>query len=266
VRVECLAPLLASVLRTNYEALAVTIPGRKPDLYYSVKSGPTEGTFSLMHEEQAADVAADVGDLLFLIEKSITVELQKRRPDLLFLHSAAIEWHGKACLLAAESGGGKSTTTWALLHHDFHYLSDELSPIDLGSMRVFPYPHALCLKQPPSRAYPLPEHVMHLDRTIHIPARSLPRTAGCAPRPIGAVFLASYDPERKVPDVRSISPAEASARLYVTVLNALAHPNYGLDAVIRIAERVPCFALDAADLRTTCALILGAVEQAIVTS
>jgi hypothetical protein len=56
-----------------------------------------------------------------------------------------------------------------------------------------------------------------------------------------------------------MSPAEASARLYLTALNALSHPNRGLDAAIAIAEHVPCFAIDSADLPATCALIRSAI-------
>ncbi len=55
--------------------------------------------------------------------------------------------------------------------------------------------------------------------------------------------------------------AEAAARLYVNALNALAHSNRGLDAVVRIAEGVQCFALGAADLQSTCALIRSVMER-----
>ena len=198
--------------------------------------------------------------MLFLLEKDLTVELQKKRPDLYFLHSAAIEWRGKAYLLAAEAGSGKSTTTWALLHHGLRYLSDELSPIDLDTMQVFPYPHALCLKQPPPD-YPLPAGTIDLGRTLHVPVRLLPSAAIIKPLPLGAVFLVKYFPDLGAPDLRAISSAEASARLYLTALNALSHPNRGLDAVVRIAEQVPCFAIHSADLPGTCDLIRSALPH-----
>jgi hypothetical protein len=181
-----------------------------------------------------------------------------------FLHSAAVDWRGSACLLAAESGSGKSTTTWGLLHHKFHYLSDELSPIDLGSMQVFSYPRALCLKRPLAPAYGLPPGALDLGRTIHIPAQSLPSATVSESRPLGAVFVAAHRPDLSRPNIRATSPAEASARSYVVALNALAHPNRGLDAVIRISETVPCFALSAAELSAICALICSTVERMIL--
>ncbi len=203
-----------------------------------------------LHPEEDPE-AFRKGDLL--LEKDLVVELQQRRPDLYFLHSAALEWNGKACLLAADSGGGKSTTTWALLHNGFRYLSDELSPVDLDTLNVFPYPSALCLKRRPSD-YPLPADTVDLGRTLHVPVRSLPSETITEPLPIGAIFLVKHRPELDEPELRAISAGEAAARLYLTALNALSHPNRGLDAAVRIAQEVPCFALNSATLPATCAL------------
>jgi len=164
-------------------------------------------------------------------------------------------------LLAAESGTGKSTTTWALLHHQFSYMSDELSPVDLDSMQVWPYPHALCLKEPPPKPYPLPAVTIDLGRTLHVPTRALPSATLSSARPLGGLFLLARCPELREPEMRAIGPAEASARLYVTALNPLAHPNHGLDAVVRITQHVPCFAVSAAELSATCALIRSTVKS-----
>ena len=243
----------------NFGAMASACEDSPADLDYSIQRAP-QG-FSLTRRGQPAIDRLDPCDLLYVLEKDITIELQKRRPDLFFLHSAALDWRGKAYLLAAETGGGKSTTTWALLHHDFQYLTDELSPVDLPSMRVFPYPHALCLKRLPPAPYSLPADAVQLGRTIHVPTRSFPSRAISVPLPLGAVFLLKYCPELDAPNLRTIGPAEASARLYVNALNALAHPNHGLEAVAHVAEHVPCFAVSSAQLPATCALIRSAVEQ-----
>jgi hypothetical protein len=263
VRVDCADSALRRLLVVNYGGMAAPDEDVAPDLHYWVKTGGTPSSFSLLRHGQVALDGADPGDLLFLLAQDIIVELQKKRADLFFLHSAAIAWQGRACLLAAESGGGKSTTTWGLLHHEFRYLSDELSPIDLDSMRVYAYPRALCLKQSPAPAYPLPGNAVHLGRKIYIPVGSLPRVEVFGPHPLGAVFLVRHCPDLGVPNLRAIGPSEASARLYVTALNALAHPNHGLDAVVRISEHVPCFVVSSADLSATCALIRSTVERAI---
>ncbi len=165
VRVDCADSALRAVLAANYAAMAELKEDVRFDLHYHVgRSGQSPG-FVLSRPGESAQIADDASDLLFLLEKDLVVELQRKRPDLLFLHSAALDWKGKACLLAGESGAGKSTTTWALLHHDFRYLSDELSPIDVDTLQVHAYPHALCLKEPPAAPYALPGNVLHLGRT-----------------------------------------------------------------------------------------------------
>jgi len=241
--------------------MSAPIDGALPDLHYRVTKGTRPGTISLACQGQAVHQNADRGDLLFLLEKDITVELQRRRADLFFLHAAAVEWRGIALLLVAESGSGKSITTWGLLHHAFRYLSDELSPVDLNALRVLPYPHALCLKRDPPKPYALPSSTMRLGRTMHVPVDALPGTTVLTPRVLGGLVFVTYRPDIRAPEMRSIGSAEASARLYVGALNALAHSNKGLQAVVRIAERLPCFALSSSDLSQTCALMCSTVRR-----
>jgi hypothetical protein len=205
--------------------------------------------------------AVGLDDLLFRLEKDIVVRLQQRRTDLLFLHAAVVEWRGRAMLLAADSGSGKSTTTWALLHHGFGYLSDELGPVDLGSGRVLPYPHALCLKRPPPPPYELPGETLHLGRTLHVPTAALPAATVTGPLPVGAVFLLRHNSNLAQPVLRSVSAAEAGARLYITALNALAHADRGLDAVLGLAAQVPCYTLTTAGLSATCQLLRETLDR-----
>ena len=261
VHVDCSDPWLRHVVTANFAAMSTPIEGTCPDLHYCVTKGTRPETISLSCQGRVVRTNADRGDLLFLLEEHITVELQRRRADLFFLHAAAIDWQGIALLLVAESGSGKSTTTWGLLHHAFHYLSDELSPVDLNTMRVLPYPHALCLKRDPPPPYALPPNAIRLGRTIHLPVDALPGPTVLGPRVLGGVVFVTHSPDSQAPEIRSIGRAEASARLYVGALNALAHPNQGLQAVVRITQHLPCFALSSSDLSATCAVMCSAVGK-----
>jgi hypothetical protein len=260
----CCADLsLSRILRQNFEAMVSTRKRTETHLRYSVARDVTSGYFSLsLDDSTPARQVESISELLYLIEKELTIELQKRRQDLLFLHAAALEWQRRAFLLAADSGTGKSTTAWGLLHHGFRYLTDELSPIDVGRMRIFAYPHALCLKQRPP-IYRLPSETIDLGHTFHVPTSALPASVKLEPCPIGAVFLLHRDKAVSAPTLRELTPAEAGARLYLTVLNALAHDNRGLDSVAEIAERAPCFLLETADLDKTCALIRTFAEEVV---
>jgi hypothetical protein len=254
VEIVCDDPAATSTLRENYEALSCD-EAKGADLLYRVSAEPSTSRFLLRKHDGRALPAADLGELVFQLEKAIIVAIQERRPDLLVLHAAALERDRAAWLLVGESGAGKSTTAWGLLHHGFSYLSDELAPIDLDTLEVLPYPHALCLKQRPPPPYLLPAEFLDLGRTIHVPARSLPSVSRLDPCALQAVFFVSQDARRREPLLRRVSTAEAAARLYVSTLNALAHEARGLDAALKVASHVSCFVLQAGDLESTCKLI-----------
>jgi hypothetical protein len=203
----------------------------------------------------------DADEFLALLNDDITIEVQKLRPDLYFVHAAAVERRGKALLLVAEAGGGKSTTTWALLHHGFRYLSDELAPVDLESMTVQPFPRALCLKSPPPEPYELPEPIPGGSRVTHVPVGSLPAEVVSDSVPLGALVFVEIDSGGADPRLRGLRPARAAQLLYAHALNPLAHIDDGLAGALRIAERVPCFELTATDLQRTSALLGNTMDE-----
>lgn len=60
------------------------------------------------------------------------------------VHAGAVGWEGGILALPAESGGGKSTLTAALVKTGFDYLSDEALVIeDSGAVVAYPKPFAL---------------------------------------------------------------------------------------------------------------------------
>lgn len=268
IRIEGFDAALRDLVHAVFEAMAGDDDGGPVDLCYRIErkdarqatvgAEPDEviRTIRLTVARDCATSSAPTRERVLLqLQAELTVDFQKKRPDLLFLHAAAVDIGGKAVLLAAQSGGGKSTTTLALLHRRFGYLSDELSPVDLGSMLVHPYPRAVALKRRFRLAVALPQDAIELEHTIHVPARSLAGAVVTDERPIRAIFFVEHRPELDAPALRPLGRAAAAARLYANALNVLAHPNRGLDATIRIAKQVPCYAVSSAGLAATCALI-----------
>ncbi len=203
----------------------------------------------------------DACDFLHRLELEIILRLQRCRTDLFFLHAAAAEVDGNAFLLVGESGSGKSTMMWALLHHGCAYLSDELAPIDLDTMTVYAYPHALCIKQPPPLSYQLPVETVRTEHSFHVPVRYLPRVSTPRQHPISAIIFLTYCPEASEPTIRLIGPGESSVRLYANALNQLSHPNAGLEAAARIAKSIPGFVLESAELSETCNLVRSTLNS-----
>lgn len=257
VLVACETGEDAALLEAVYGAFACPDGSAAPGdmLAYTIGRG-SAGSFLLRREGEDPVHAANDGMLLFHFEKDLVVELQKRRRDLYFLHAAALERDGRALLLVAESGAGKSTTAWGLLHHGFRYASDELAPIDLATGLVHGFPHALCLKADPPAPYPLPAGVLRTPRSRHVPTGLLPAPLAPCPLPLDALVFLRYQPDLEAPAIRPMGAAEAAARLYVQALNPLAHPEDGLDAALQVVGGARRFGLEAADLDATCALLV----------
>jgi len=263
VSIDCDDVGARQVLEANFGALARPGGGDDalpPELVYVVRRTASGKQFWLSCRQESPLRADDLGDLLYALEKDLVVSLQRRRPKLLFLHSAVLERAGRGYLLAGDSGSGKSTTTWGLLHCGFSYLSDELAPIDPATMQVHAYPHALCMKREPPPAYPLPlGGVQYLASTLHVPVAILPARLGPVTCAVEAIVLVHHDRALTVPRLRRLGSAEAGARLYTTALNALAHPDNGLDVVLKIASQARCYLLHTADLVQSCALFCDEV-------
>jgi hypothetical protein len=254
-------PELAPLLEHNFGHLRASVSGERPaDLDYVLRRDCDGFVLERPHGEPLC--AAEEGELLYLLEKDLTVELQLLRRDLYFLHAAALATTDSAMLVVGASGAGKSTLCWALCHHGFRYLSDELAPIDLVRLDVHAYPHALCLKSAPPEPYVLPRSTLETACTLHVPASALPGGVGDT-APLRAIFFLESDFSRPVePAVRPLSAAAAGARLLANALNPLAHAADGLDPAIAIAQRVRRFELRPGDLERTCALVASTLASA----
>ncbi len=264
IRVQCDVTELRTLLLGVYGGLlqAQVDDQWQPDLDYRIYHDNDPDRKICMHRlGQNVQYAEDDGLFLYLFEKDMTVALERIRQDLYFLHAAALEYRGRIHLLVAESGGGKSTTCWALLHHGFHYASDELAPVELGTMLVQPYPHALCLKTEPPLPYRIPEEVIYTSRTLHVPVEVLPSMVVDRFVALQSILFVRYNPAVQSPSMQSVSTAQAAARVYANGLNQLAHPGDGLDAALQIAQHCKCYALESTDLKATCQLVQDTLDK-----
>jgi hypothetical protein len=213
-----------------------------------VLKGPAGWRFRVLDSRGGDEAFDDADGLVFHLDKLLTLTLQYQRPDLYFLHAAAIALDGRVVVLAAPAGTGKSTLTFALVHSGFSYLSDELAPVDIRTVTVHPYPHALCLKSPPPQPYRLPPDTLGTGHRFHVPVAALPAVAEKDQLPLAAIFFVQR--AQTVPAVcRSVTAARAAARLMSNALNPLAHNGDGLDAAVAISQTVPCFELESSNLQ-----------------
>lgn len=261
VRVGCEDPKTQALVTATYGSMQGG-PGETA-LDYTVGRDGLPARFFIKRQGNAPLTAPDDGTFLALFDQDIAIELQKLRRDLYFVHAAVVKWGDAALMLVAKAGGGKSTVCWALLHHGFRYLSDELGPVDLETLEVHPYSRALTVKKEPQASYPLPPCIVRTSRGLHIPAEQIPGGINKGPAPLAAVLFLRYHPGAPEPSIRRIGTAEATARLYANALNPLAHAGDGLDAAIRIATASLCIEFITADLGASCTLLTAALERSI---
>ena len=241
IAVQCGDGASSDMLRECYSAFIV--PAETdivPTLVYDVSlTGHADGW--TMRCDEISIHCRDSYDLVYEFEKSMTQRVQLLRPDLFFIHGAALSVAERCVIISAASGSGKSSLAWFMSHNGFDYLSDELAPVDPASLHVEPYPHALCLKNKPLSEPALPDSTQYTDVTFHVPAYELPIRALDRPCPLS--FLVFIDGSMNGRDLvsRPIGSAEAAARLYSNGLNHLSHRGDGLPVVVDMASAVPSY-------------------------
>ncbi len=87
-----------------------------------------------------------IGHALPLLEWAMNWCVCSLSMQYLVLHAAVIERDGKAAILPAPPGSGKSTLCAALIHRGWRLLSDELALISLGDAKVMPLCRPVSLK------------------------------------------------------------------------------------------------------------------------
>ena len=241
-----------SLLNSIYHSLRDA--AGNPKFTYHITPAPSENA-SMKIDRALPQTASVQADFLYNFDKDLIIQTQKLRSDLYFVHAAVLAADDHALALVAPSGSGKSTTTWGLLHYGFHYLSDELAPIDPTTMEVYAFPRALCMKGRFPPCYPPPANAITIGQVTFLPTSTLPGPTVPEPLPLESiVFLRAFE-QGQSPELRPMSMADATVRLLTNALNSLAHSANGLDAAMRIVTTARCFELRAGDLRSTCELV-----------
>jgi hypothetical protein len=251
--IECESDEIAAAVTAAFGGLSA--PSRPPvpefPLVYRIRDRSAGRGYDILTSAGETASVPDVAGLLFHLDKHLTIALQYLRADLFFVHAAVVGLAGRAAVLAAPPGTGKSTLTLALQERGFAYLSDELAPIDVRTMTVHPYPHALCLKSRPPEPYKLPRGTYDAGQRLHVPVDALSGGTVKEPLPVAAVGFI-HRVNGPPPALEWISSARAATRLMASVLNPLAHQGGGLDAALAISRAVPCFELETSDLERAC--------------
>jgi HprK-related kinase A len=191
-----------------------------------------------------------------LFEWGLNFSVAQRSHQYLILHAAVVERDGRALLLPAVPGSGKSTLCAALAHRGWRLLSDEFGLFDLEQRWLAPFPRPVALKNesidvirhfaPDAVLGPLfPKTRKGTVAHMRPPASSV-RRMGETVRPAWVVFPKFAAGSRLM--LRSLPKAQSFLRLAHNAFNYQITGADGFGAVGEIIRSCDCCELSYGDL------------------
>jgi HprK-related kinase A len=244
----------------------------------SVRIGRARGIRSLLrpqaelHSDGLRDLEPFPLDTpLPLLEWGTNYALASRLFCYLLLHAGVVERDGRAVVMPAMPGSGKSTLTAALSLRGFRLLSDEFGVVRLGDSHLLPMLRPLALKNqsidviaqfaPGAIIGPhFPKThkgtVAHLAPLMpHVDARHVP----AAP---GIVVFPQFDATLGV-ELEPVTRGRAFARMAVNSFNYDALGPDGFDALGRLVQGSSCWQLRYGDLEGAVDVLGKLIDETI---
>jgi HprK-related kinase A len=168
--------------------------------------------------------------------------------QFLLVHAAVVERGGRAIILPAPPGSGKSTLCAALVARGFRLLSDELALIDIDRGTLIPLPRPISLKTESidliTRFWPdasmsavVPDTVK--GSVVHVrPPRESVKASATSALP-GWIVLPCYRSGHPL-EMQRLSKAEALMQLADSAFNYSVHGRRGFDALCALVSASDC--------------------------
>ena len=207
------------------------------------------------------------GEVLPYLEWAVNYRFIMDCRRFVLVHAATVVWRGRGVALVGASGSGKSTLAAALVTRGAEYLCDEFALIDPETLRLHPFPRALCVK---SGSFPLMRQLgLPLwRRRSHVKAfkgrvgyvRSCHLHPGAESAPLDTVIFPSFtggDGPRAYPTPRS----QTALALAGGVLNGHHHVRSAGEMAARAAARVAGHALSVGPIEATADLVAALLDR-----
>ena len=201
-------------------------------------------TFHLEGQGPRAQTQVGAEMLEEILAQVLVYRLAEHNAEHLLLHAAALEWAGRAILLVAPAGCGKTTLTGWLTTQGFGFLTDELAAVNEAA-RVSGFGRPLNVKAVgPELWHRFPwlardgatarggAHLTFIPRPSY---QGLPLT-------ILALVFPRYVAGAGV-NVEALRVGKSASGLMSCLLNARNLPGNGLPRVMGLARQVPAYAL-----------------------
>lgn len=183
------------------------------------------------------------GETLSNVIEHLNVELTRTfiqaHRDLLWFHAGAAEFAGHTIMLPGPSGGGKSTIVTGLCSRGWKFLSDDVTPLDLRTGRLIPFPRLPRVRR--SSITEMPRRQLRRVRKtmVDIEPHNICRT----PAAVHMLVFPRYASSSSAADLTPCPPARATLMLLENCLNFINHSEAAMDFICGLTQRSPAFHL-----------------------
>ncbi len=209
----------------------------------------------------------NVDEIVPHIEWAINWQIMLFHPRFYLVHAGVVEIDGAGVILPAAPGSGKTTLTAGLIARGARYLSDEFAMIDPETLRLQPYPKALCVKEGSFEVLDRLGAGMSgrpvfckgkKGRVVLIRPDEVGGevSEGC---PVRHIMFCQYAADRK-PSITPISRADGVLRLVRESFTFLKFRASGIDLLTDIVRGAQCYELASGPLEETRDLVLHTVR------
>lgn len=181
------------------------------------------------------DTVAEAGTALF--HRTIQA-FMRAKSELLWLHAGAAAQQAHAWLLLGPSRSGKSTLVTELARSGWHFLSDEVAPIDPHSRTVMPFPLTPLVRKPSPIA--VEQSRFGKFKKDVFPLNSV-TVADTAIRIAGFV-LPTYRTSARA-EISTCSPATTVVKMLNNSLNLKPYTAEQVGQVCELVAQTPCYEL-----------------------
>ena len=208
-------------------------------------------------------------ELLPYLEWGINWRLITTRTDYLLVHAATLAYKGRGVILAGGSGFGKSTLAAGLVSRGWTYLCDEFALIDPGTLKLHPFPKAICIK---AGSFDIIKRLgLPLWRRRHyvkafkgpvgyIRPQDFPGEKSGDPYPIRYVIFPKYA-EGNEPRLYPMAPGRAGFALAGHAFNRAAFGEKAVSILSDVVRRAECYGLESGPIDSTCDLLESVVSS-----
>jgi len=177
---------------------------------------------------------------LFLdyLKHDVLLQFIRARPDLLWVHAAAVERGGSALLMVGPSGQGKSTLATRLCEAGWRLLSDDSAPIRMDVDEVLPFPHSAVRRKYPGREFSEKERGYLEKEEVPLPDTAL----HLKPAPIRAIIFPLFRNDVAA-ELELLSPGTAALDLLRSCSNFADHKEAAVARIVRLSATIPMYRL-----------------------